>query len=82
MDKKLTLKLEQKVIEKAKKYASDKQISLSRMIESYLKSLFTENKTSDFEISPFIKSISTGVNIPLDIDYKNDYSNHLINKYK
>ncbi|MGC1631597.1 MAG: DUF6364 family protein, partial [Gelidibacter sp.] len=39
MDTKLTLKLNQKVIEKAKKYASKKNISLSRIVEAYLQSL-------------------------------------------
>jgi hypothetical protein len=39
MDTKLTLKLNQKIIENAKKYASDKKMSLSRIIEAYLQSL-------------------------------------------
>lgn len=39
MDSKLTLKLNENIIERAKKYASIKQISLSRLIETYLDSL-------------------------------------------
>jgi predicted HicB family RNase H-like nuclease len=39
MDTKLTLKLEQGVIEKAKHYASEKKLSLSRLVENYLNSL-------------------------------------------
>jgi len=34
MDSKLTLKLNQQVIEKAKEYASSKKMSLSRLIEA------------------------------------------------
>ncbi|NMM50894.1 DUF6364 family protein [Marinigracilibium pacificum] len=82
MDTKLTLKLNQKVIEKAKKYASNKKMSLSRLIEAYLQSLTTENETTEFEISPFVKSISTGKEIPSDLDLKKDYSDHLMEKYK
>lgn len=82
MDSKLTLKLNQQVIEKAKEYASSKKVSLSRLIEAYLQSLTSETGTSDFEISPFVKSISTGVEIPNDLDYKNEYSDHLIEKHK
>ena len=82
METKLTLKLNQEVIEKAKQYASDKKMSLSRIIEAYLQSLTSEKSTHDFEISPFLKSIATGVKIPNDIDIKKKYSNHLMQKYK
>ncbi len=82
MDTKLTLKLNQEVIEKAKQYASDKKISLSRLIEFYLQSLTSENKEDDFEISPFVKSISTGTSLPADLDYKKEYSDYLVEKYK
>lgn len=82
MDSKLTLKLNQQVIEKAKEYASSKKVSLSRLIEAYLQSLTSESGTSEFEISPFVKSISTGVEIPNDLDHKNEYSDHLIEKHK
>lgn len=82
MDTKLTLKLNQEIIEKAKKYASDKKLSLSRIVEFYLQSLTRENKEDDFEISPFVKSISTGKSIPADLDYKKEYSDYLMEKYK
>ena len=82
MDTKLTLKLNQRIIEKAKEYASDKKMSLSRIVEAYLQSLTTDNNTSEFEISPFVKSIATGTEIPTDLDYKKEYSDFLIKKYK
>jgi len=82
MDTKLTLKLNQKIIEKAKAYASNKKMSLSRIVEAYLQALTSENDTSEFEISPFVKSITTGTSIPSDLDYKKEYSDHLIEKYK
>ena len=82
MDTKLTLKLNKEIIEKAKEYASDKKMSLSRIVEFYLQSLTRENKKDDFEISPFVKSISTGKSIPVDLDYKKEYSDYLMEKYK
>ncbi len=82
MDTKLTLKLDQEVIARAKKYAAEKKISLSRMGGDYLKSLTVEENNDDFEISPFVKSISTGKSIPADVDYKKEYSDYLIEKYK
>jgi len=86
MDTKLTLKLDKAVIEKAKQYAQLHERSLSGIIESYLEALTIleepENGKNGFEISPFVKSISTGVQIPADLDYKSDYSNFLTGKYK
>ena len=46
MDAKLTLKLDKAVIDKAKDYAASRKRSLSRMIESYLKSII-EDKSSE-----------------------------------
>lgn len=82
MDTKLTLKLNKNIIEKAKEYASSKKMSLSRIVEVYLQSLTSETKNSEFEISPFVKSIATGVEIPADLDYKKEYADYLIEKYK
>ncbi len=83
MDTKLTLKLNQEIIEKAKIYAAQKKVSLSRIIENYLNSLTNETKNEDsIEISPFVKSIKTGNSMPADLDYKKEYAEHLLNKHK
>ncbi len=85
MDSKLTLKLDKFVIEKAKDYASSQKRSLSRIIESYLRSLVnndTPKETDDIEISPFVKSMVTGGKIPADFDYKKEYGDYLTKKYK
>lgn len=82
MDAKLTLKLDQKVIEKAKLYASEKKLSLSSLIEAYLNLLTSETAKNEFEISPFVKSLSSGVSIPADYDYKKDRADYLAQKYK
>lgn len=81
MNTKLTLKLDQEVIESAKKYASDQKLSLSKIVEAYLQSLISEKNIDDLKISPFVKSISTEKKSP-DLDYKKEYSNHLLEKYK
>lgn len=82
MDTKLTLKLNQKIIEKAKEYATEKKISLSRLVESYLQSLISEKDENEFEITPFVKSIATGIKIPTDLDFKKEYSDYKIEKNK
>jgi len=83
MDTKLTLKLDEGVIERAKKYASEKQISLSKLIENYLNTITFEDKLNDFEISPFVKSISNGKSISDNRDWKEmrkDYLDYLEKK--
>ena len=83
MDTKLTLKLNQEIIERAKQYASDKKLSLSRLIENYLNSLTSEKSMgSEMQISPFVKSLSSGIKLPADYDYKKDRADYLQNKYK
>jgi len=84
MDSKLTLKLDKFVIDKAKKYASSQKRSLSRIVESYLRSIIkTKPKDfDDFEISHFVKSMATGINISADFDYKKEYGNYREKKYK
>ncbi len=85
MDTKLTLKLDKFVIEQAKEYASSHKRSLSRIIESYLKSLINRDKDTDepdIEISPFVKSMATGIKIPTDLDYKSGIIDHLEEKHK
>lgn len=82
MDTKLTLKLDQEIIEKAKHYASEKKISLSRIVENYLNSLTSDKTNNDIQISPFVKSLSSGIEIPADYDYKKDRADYLEQKYK
>lgn len=85
MNTKLTLKLNENVIERAKKYASNKKISLSSLIENYLDSITLEDKDDDFIISPFVKSITDGNSISVDKNWKEtreDYIDYLEKKYK
>lgn len=85
MDTKLTLKLDKNVIDKAKEYASSQKRSLSRMIESYLKTLINTDdskKDDDLEISPFVKSLQSGIKLPVNFDYKKEYGDYLAEKYK
>lgn len=81
MDTKLTLKLNEDVIEKAKQYAKAKETSLSDLVENYLQKI-TEDKKNNKTISPLVKSLSGIINLPEDYDDKKDYTDYLTNKYK
>ncbi|MBE9465243.1 DUF6364 family protein [Dyadobacter subterraneus] len=85
MDTKLTLKLDKIVIEKAKEYAASHKRSLSAIIESYLQSLTGIGDTDnieEIEITPFVRSMSSGSKLPPDFDDKKEYRSHLEEKYK
>ncbi len=80
MDTKLTLKLKKSVINQAKKYASDHETSLSRIIENYLAAITAESKGKE-EISPLVKSISGVIRVPEEFSHKEMFHNHLNEKY-
>ena len=70
MNTRLTLTIEHTVIEKAKKYAKDKERSLSSLIENYLKALTQENIPEEIELTPIVKSLKGSFTIPKNFDYK------------
>ncbi|RYM35545.1 hypothetical protein ERX46_00735 [Brumimicrobium glaciale] len=81
MDKKLTLSLNKSVIESAKDYAKSNDISLSKLIESYLAAL-VKHKKSPTEITPLVESLSGVISLDKDFDVKDAYADYLIEKYK
>jgi hypothetical protein len=81
MDTKLTLKLNEDIIAKAKEYAKSRKTSLSDLIENYLQKITTD-KNNNRTITPLVKSLSGVISLPKDADDKEDYTDYLINKYK
>lgn len=81
MNTKLTLTIDQSVIERAKKYARQKERSLSDLIENYLKALTTEEISKQDELSPTVKSLKGSFKMPKDFDYKKELSDRLTEKY-
>jgi len=81
MDNKLTLKLDNQVIEKAKIYARKKNTSLSKLIEGYLHFLTSSESSSPNEITPLVKSLSGVIKSSKLSDHKQAYRKHLTKKY-
>lgn len=80
MDTKLTLKLDNSIIELAKLYAKDNNISLSRLIENYLQAITTKKKKKKkIKISPLVESL-TGV-IDSEGNSREKYTDYLSEKY-
>ena len=82
MDKKLTLSIDERVIAKAKDYAKANNISLSRMIEDYLRALVEDRITTNEEetFTPLVNRLIGVVDLPKDREWK--YEGYLRIKYK
>jgi hypothetical protein len=81
MSTKLTLTIDESVIEKAKKYAKTKDKSLSNIIENYLKFLLKDDPIDSDELTPLVKSLKGSFTVPIDFDYKKELTQSLTKKY-
>lgn len=83
MKTKITLRLNHEVIEKVKIFAHNHNMSLSKMIESYLDTI-TQQKVDDkkLSITPLVESLSGVINIADDFGYKKEYAKYLEEKYE
>jgi len=81
MDTKLTLKLDKHVIEKAKLYARHRDISLSRMVESYFLALTRDHDLAARDLTGIVAELA-GVLAGKDVDVsKQGYADYLARKY-
>lgn len=79
MQSKLTLTIEQSVIEEAKIYAKNKGRSLSDLIENYLKVIVDDS--ARIKLSPSVKKLKGSIKLPEDFDYKKELAKSLASKY-
>ncbi len=82
MNTKLTLTIEQSVIERAKLYAKQKGQSLSDIVENYLKAISNENHVPEMNITPVVKSLKGSFKAPSVLDYKKEPAKSLSKKYR
>ena len=81
MNTKLTLTIEQSLIEKAKEYAKSKGRSLSDIVENYFKVIVKEEATIKPESAPITNSLRGSFKAPDDFDYKKELTKALSKKY-
>ena len=74
--KKLTLRLNQRLIEQAKEYAAQHNISVSELVETYFLHLDLERESTH---TPLVQQL-TGL-LPADVDVKQEYEEYLVEKY-
>lgn len=81
MDVKLTLKLDKRTIEKAKRYAKKHDQSLSVLVEEYFNLISEKEKTSKLEISPNVMELSGIIKLSKNYDTKTEYGKYIEEKY-
>ena len=81
MNTKLTLSLKKEIIEKAKVYAQENNISLSFLIENFLHKITTKNTEEEVKGS-MVDELSGIINLDELIDEKEVHLNSLTEKYK
>jgi len=81
MNTKLTLTIEQRLIERAKQYAKGKGRSLSDIVENYLKIITKEKIEQKTETTPIVSSLRGSFKAPQSFDYKKELSEKLSEKY-
>ena len=81
MNKKLTLSLDDAIIEKAKRYASDKRESLSGMVENYFRVITSNYKKEEKKLSPIVQELLGSIKVPDDFDYEKAKYEYLKDKY-
>lgn len=80
MTTKLTLTVEESVIQKAKLYAKNSGRSLSELIESYLETLTNDNNDKSI-LSPKLQAIAGSIKLPVDFDEDAELREYLENKH-
>jgi hypothetical protein len=81
MNTKLTLTIEQTLIEKAKEYAKGKGRSLSDIVENYFKVIVKDDDISQNKSTPIADSLRGSFKAPKDFDYKKELTKSLTDKY-
>ena len=76
---KLTLSIDKNIIEKAKNYANNRHITLSKLIENYFKNIVENNDNE--KISPIVNELAGSIKNS-KINLKEDYTEYLIKKFK
>ena len=79
MNTKLTLKLDKNTIEKAKEYASLRNLSLSKLVEVYFQKLIAKEEFKQ-KLYPRVRKLS-GILKGKDLNYKSELENSLRRKY-
>lgn len=78
MQTKLTLRLEEDLIDQAKKFAASEGKSISKIVADYFSLLVKQSKKTDPRLPPITQSLIGILSSPID---ESDYRHYLEEKY-
>jgi len=79
MKAKLTLSIEDSIVQKSKRWAKIRGDSLSGIIEDFLKSMLEKGSSTDF--NQWKESVQLEADLPADFNWKKERERYLIEKY-
>ncbi|MFD2284711.1 hypothetical protein GJU39_20650 [Pedobacter petrophilus] len=79
MKARVNLTIEEDILQKAKKYASEMGSSVSELVESYFRKI-TEPKEREVKLFKMVEKLEKP-NLPEDFDYKKEYYEARKDKY-
>lgn len=82
MATKLTLSLDSKVIEAAKRYSEKKGTSISKMVEEYLRRITLSDHKKKITKNSLMDLKGILGKVPPDFDFKEERFKYLMEKYK
>ncbi len=82
MNTKLTLNLNKEIIQRAKDYAKEHNVSLSFLIENYLQKIISDYKNETSPKGSIVNELSGIIKLDSDTDYQDDHMDYLTEKYK
>ena len=82
METKLTLKLNDSSISRAKEYVSQAGTSLSAIVENFFNNLTLNGDKSEFSYGSLVNELSGIIHLDENYDYKSDYISYLNKKYE
>lgn len=82
MNTKLTLNLNKEIIQRAKDYAKDHNISLSFLIENYLQKIISDYKSETTSKGSIVNELSGIIKLDSDSNSQDDHMDYLTEKYK
>ena len=81
MNKKLTLSLDESIIQKAKEYANNNKKSVSQLVENYFRLITANTEPPKSQIAPIVRDLTGALKVPEDFDYENAKREYLTAKH-
>jgi len=81
MNAKLILKMDKDSIERAKNYAQKTNQSLSALVQKFFNFISAKYNIDENELSPIVQELSGIIELDNNLNHKEEYQKHIMEKY-